>query len=131
MEAVGWEVFAAIRLQKRFDRGGRLIYVVFAFLGIVHGFEQTGWPLLVASICMSSSVCRFRRCDVFAGAEVGMRMGLSELDAIVGLGDLDSHVRLAALETVGKLDEAALPDASSWTTNLRMCARQRLRRSTS
>ena len=55
MEAVGWEVFAAIRLKKRFDRGGRLIYVVFAFLGIVHGFEQTGWPLLAASTCMSSS----------------------------------------------------------------------------
>ncbi len=33
-----------------------MIHVVIAFLGIGHGFEQTGWPLLVASTCMSSSV---------------------------------------------------------------------------
>ena len=36
--------------EEREERGScerRLIHVVIAFLGIVHGFERTGWLLLV------------------------------------------------------------------------------------
>ena len=40
--------------------GPRLIHVVIAFLGNFHDFEETGWPLVVASTGMSSVGCRFR-----------------------------------------------------------------------